>query len=277
MDGTIALVDGGHLAFEDVGEGPAVVFLHPGLWDMRTWDPQIPTFADAGYRVVVTYSPSNTKYRAWLEEMKGRGHSFAAFPVDVVDYDDCAKKCAQIQAECGQIDILVNNAGITRDMTFKKMTKSDWDAVMRTNLDSCFNMTKQVMDGMVDRGWGRVINVSSVNGQKGAFGQTNYSAAKAGIHGFTKALAQEGAAKGITVNAVCPGFTDTPMLGESIRRIADTTKRNEADVRADLAKRNAQARFIQPKEVADVVLWLCSDAAAAVTGQAIAVSGGETW
>src|SRR3989454_5478985 len=147
--------------------------------------------AGAGYRVVVTYSPSNTKYRAWLEEMKGRGHSFSAYPVDVVNYDDCARKCAQIRGECGPIDILVNNAGITRDMTFRKMTKAAWDEVMRTNLDSCFNMTKQVMDGMIERAWGRVINVSSVNGQKGAFGQTNYSAAKAGIHGFTKALALE--------------------------------------------------------------------------------------
>src|SRR4029077_16668813 len=106
--------------------------------------------ADAGYRVVVTYSPSNTKYKAWLEEMKGRGYKFAAFPVDVADFDSCAKQCGAIVAEGGQIDILVNNAGITRDMTFKKMTKGDWDAVMRTNLDSCFNMTKQVMDGMVE-------------------------------------------------------------------------------------------------------------------------------
>src|SRR5213596_215786 len=111
--------------------------------------------AGAGYRVVVTYSPSNTKYRAWLEEMKGRGHSFSAYPVDVVNYDDCARKCAQIQGECGPIDILVNNAGITRDMTFRKMTKAAWDEVMRTNLDSCFNMTKQVMDGMVERAWPR--------------------------------------------------------------------------------------------------------------------------
>ncbi|HYD08433.1 MAG TPA: SDR family NAD(P)-dependent oxidoreductase, partial [Reyranella sp.] len=105
--------------------------------------------ADAGYRVVVTYSPSNTKYKAWLEEMKGRGYAFSAYPVDVVDFDDCAGKVAAIEKDCGPIDILVNNAGITRDMTFKKMTKADWDAVMRTNLDSCFNMTKQVMDGMV--------------------------------------------------------------------------------------------------------------------------------
>ena len=107
--------------------------------------------ADAGYRVVVTYSPSNTKYKAWLEEMKGRGYTFSAYPVDVVDFDDCARACQRIGGEAGQIDILVNNAGITRDMTFKKMTKADWDAVMRTNLDSCFNMTKQVMDGMVER------------------------------------------------------------------------------------------------------------------------------
>ena len=135
--------------------------------------------ADAGYKVVVTYSPSNTKYKSWLDEMKSQGYAFGAYPVDVANFDDCAAKAAQIAREAGPIDILVNNAGITRDMTFKKMTKSDWDVVMRTNLDSCFNMTKQVMDGMVERGWGRVINVASVNGQKGAFGQTNYSAAKA--------------------------------------------------------------------------------------------------
>ena len=117
-----------------------------------------------------------------------------------------------IEAENGPIDVLVNNAGITRDMTFKKMAKADWDAVIRTNLDSVFNMTKQVMDGMVDRGWGRIINVSSVNGQKGAFGQTNYSAAKAGMHGFTKALALEVAKKGVTVNTISPGYIGTKMV-----------------------------------------------------------------
>ena len=116
----------------------------------------------------------------------------------------------------------MNNAGITRDMTFKKMTKADWDAVMRTNLDSCFNMTKQVMDGMVDRGWGRVINVSSVNGQKGAFGQTNYSAAKAGIHGFTKALALEVARKGVTVNTISPGYIGTKMVTAIPKEILDS-------------------------------------------------------
>src|SRR5258705_2694732 len=141
--------------------------------------------ADAGYRVVVTYSPSNTKYKSWLEDLKKRGYNFAAFPVDVVDFDSCVKQCSAIANECGPIDILVNNAGITRDMTFKRMTKADWDAVMNTNLDSCFNMTKQGMDGMVDRNCARVINVSPGNGQKGAFAQTNYSAANAGIHDVT--------------------------------------------------------------------------------------------
>src|SRR5206468_1248445 len=115
--------------------------------------------ADAGYRVVVTYSQSNTKYKSWLEEMKGRGYSFSAFPVDVVDYDSCAKQCNILQSEIGPIHILVNNAVVTSDMTFKKMTKADWDAVMRTNLDSCLNMTKQAMDRLVKRGWGRVITV----------------------------------------------------------------------------------------------------------------------
>jgi len=113
--------------------------------------------ADAGYKVVVTYSPSNTKWKGWIDEMKGRGYAFGAYPVDVADFEDAANKVTQIQKEIGAVDILVNNAGITRDMTFKKMTKADWDAVMHTNLDSCFNMTKQVMDGMVERGWGRVI------------------------------------------------------------------------------------------------------------------------
>src|SRR5438067_13887145 len=160
--------------------------------------------ADAGYRVVVTYSPSNTKYKSWLDEMKRRDYSFAAFAVDVVSYDDCARACSRIQGEVGPIDILVNNAGITRDMTFKKTTKADWDAVMRTNLDSCFNMTKQVMDGMVDRGWRCVLDAFPVYAHKGAFGQTNYSAAKAGIHGFTKALALEVARKGVTINTISP-------------------------------------------------------------------------
>ncbi|HUQ73747.1 MAG TPA: acetoacetyl-CoA reductase [Burkholderiales bacterium] len=221
--------------------------------------------ADAGYRVVVTYSPSNTKYKSWLEEMKGRGYSFSAFPVDVVDYDSCAKQCSIIQSEVGAIDILVNNAGITRDMTFKKMTKADWDAVMRTNLDSCFNMTKQAMDGMVDRGWGRVINVASVNGQKGAFGQTNYSAAKAGIHGFTKALALEVARKGVTVNTISPGYIGTKMVTAIPKEILDTK----------ILPQIPTGRLGKPDEVAGLIIYLCSDEAAFVTGANISINGGQ--
>ncbi len=144
--------------------------------------------AALGYKVVTTYSPGNTKATEWLSEMKRGGYQFAAYPCDVTDWDSCAKCVGTVAREVGPVDVLVNNAGITRDMTFRKMDKGAWDAVTKTNLDSVFNMTKHVIDGMAERGWGRVINVSSVNGQKGAFGQTNYSAAKAGMHGFTKAL-----------------------------------------------------------------------------------------
>ena len=221
--------------------------------------------ADAGYRVVVSYSPSNTKYKSWLEEMKSRGYSFSAFPIDVVDFESCARQCSIIQAEVGPIDILVNNAGITSDMTFKKMTKADWDAVMRTNLDSCFNMTKQVMDGMVDRVWGRIINVSSVNGQKGAFGQTNYSAAKAGIHGFSKALALEVAKKGVTVNTISPGYIGTKMVTAIPKEILDSKILPQIPI----------GRLGKPDEVAGLIIYLCSEEAAFVTGANISINGGQ--
>jgi acetoacetyl-CoA reductase len=221
--------------------------------------------ADAGYRVVVTYSPSNTKWKSWLEEMKGRGYAFSGYPVDVVDFDDCAAKTEKIVAECGAVDILVNNAGITRDMTFRKMSKADWDAVMRTNLDSCFNMTKQVMDGMLERSWGRVINVSSVNGQKGAFGQTNYSAAKAGIHGFTKALALEVARKGVTINTISPGYIGTKMVTAIPKEILDSKILPQIPV----------GRLGKPDEVAGLIIYLCSEEAAFVTGANISINGGQ--
>ena len=144
--------------------------------------------AALGYQVVTTYSPGNKKADEWLKLMKESGYDFHAYPCDVADYESAQQCVAQIEKEMGPVDVLVNNAGITRDITFKKMGKTDWDAVMATNLDSVFNMTKPVCDGMVERGWGRIINISSVNGQKGAFGQTNYSAAKAGMHGFTLSL-----------------------------------------------------------------------------------------
>ena len=221
--------------------------------------------ADAGYKVVVTYSPSNTKWKGWIDEMKGKGYAFGAYPVDVADFDDAAAKVVQIQKEIGAIDILVNNAGITRDMTFKKMTKADWDAVMHTNLDSCFNMTKQVMDGMVERNWGRVINVSSVNGQKGAFGQTNYSAAKAGIHGFTKALALEVARKGVTINTISPGYIGTKMVTAIPKEILDSK----------ILPQIPLGRLGKPDEVAGLIIYLCSEEAAFVTGANISINGGQ--
>jgi acetoacetyl-CoA reductase len=221
--------------------------------------------ADAGYKVVVTYSPSNSKWKSWIDEMKGRGYSFGAYPVDVANFDDTAAKVTQIQKEMGAVDILVNNAGITRDMTFKKMTKADWDAVMHTNLDSCFNMTKQVMDGMVERGWGRVINVSSVNGQKGAFGQTNYSAAKAGIHGFSKALALEVAKKGVTVNTISPGYIGTKMVTAIPKEILDSK----------ILPQIPLGRLGKPDEVAGLIIYLCSEEAAFVSGANISINGGQ--
>ena len=176
----------------------------------------------AGYRVAVTYSPGNTKHAEWVADMKARGHDILAVPCDVADLESCTKAVAEVREKVGEVDVLVNNAGITRDMTFKKMDKVNWDAVLRTNLDSLFNMSKQVVDGMTERGWGRVINVSSVNGSKGAFGQTNYSAAKSGVHGFTKALALEVAKKNVTVNTISPGYIGTKMVMAIPKEVLDS-------------------------------------------------------
>ena len=218
-----------------------------------------------GIRVVVTHSPSNTKYKEWLHEMESQGHKFTAYPCDVTDYESCQKMVAQVTRDLGPIDILINNAGITRDMTFKKMTKVDWDAVIRTNLDSVFNVTKPIVDGMVERGWGRVINVSSVNGQKGAFGQTNYSAAKAGIHGFTKALALEVARKGVTINTISPGYIGTKMVTAIPKEILDSKILPQIPI----------GRLGKPDEVAGLIIYLCSEEAAFVTGANISINGGQ--
>ena len=218
-----------------------------------------------GFTVVTTYSPGNKKSAEWLAEMKKDGHSFHAVPADVADFESCAKAVKQVEDQIGPIDVLVNNAGITRDMTFKKMGKLDWEAVMGTNLDSVFNMTKAVLDDMVDRGWGRVINVSSVNGQKGAFGQTNYSAAKAGMHGFTKALALEVAKKGVTVNTISPGYIGTKMVMAIPKEVLDSKIIPQIPV----------GRLGKPEEVAGLVAYLCSDEAAFVTGANIAINGGQ--
>ena len=221
--------------------------------------------AALGYKVVTTYSPGNTKHADWLQSMNNMGYGFKAYEADVGDFDSCRACVLKVTEEVGSVDVLVNNAGITRDMTFKKMGKADWDAVIRTNLDSCFNMTKQVMDGMVERKWGRVINVSSVNGQKGAFGQTNYSAAKAGMHGFTKALALEVAKNGVTVNTISPGYIGTKMVTAIPQEILDSKILPQIPV----------ARLGKPEEIAGLVAYLSSDEAAFVTGGNISINGGQ--
>jgi acetoacetyl-CoA reductase len=221
--------------------------------------------AKIGYKVVATYSPGNTQWRDWLAEMKKQGYAFHGAAVDVADYESCRKAVATIQAEVGPIDVLVNNAGITRDTTFRKMEKDAWDQVLRTNLDSVFNMTKPVIEGMAERGWGRIINVSSVNGQKGAFGQTNYSAAKAGMHGFTKALALEYARKGVTVNTISPGYIGTKMVLAIPKEILDSKIIPQIPV----------GRLGRPEEIAGLVAYLCTEEAAFVTGANIAINGGQ--
>jgi acetoacetyl-CoA reductase len=221
--------------------------------------------AALGYKVVTTHSPGNTKAKEWLDNMNKMGYGFQAFPCDVADYDSCVACAAQVVKEVGPIDVLINNAGITRDTTFKKMDRVNWDAVIKTNLDSCFNMTKQVCDPMVERGWGRIINISSVNGQKGAFGQVNYSAAKAGMHGFTKALALEVARKGVTVNTISPGYIGTKMVMAIPQDVLDTK----------IIPQIPMGRLGKPEEVAGLVAYLSSDEAAFVTGANIAINGGQ--
>jgi acetoacetyl-CoA reductase len=221
--------------------------------------------AALGYAVVTTYSPSNTKAREWLQTMRVQGYDFYAYACDVTDWESCQACVRKVATEIGPVDVLVNNAGITRDMTFKRMDKINWDAVIHANLDSCFNMAKQVCDGMVDRGWGRVINISSVNGQKGAFGQTNYSAAKAGMHGFTKALALEVARKGVTVNTISPGYIGTKMVTAIPKEVLDSKIIPQIPI----------GRLGKPEEVAGLVAYLASEEAAFVTGANIAINGGQ--
>jgi acetoacetyl-CoA reductase len=221
--------------------------------------------AALGYTVVTTCSPGNTKAQEWLQAMKQQGFNFHAYACDVTDWESCQACVRKIAAEIGPVDVLVNNAGITRDMTFKKMDKINWDSVMHANLDSCFNMTKQVCDGMVDRSWGRIINISSVNGQKGAFGQTNYSAAKAGMHGFSKALALEVARKGVTVNTISPGYIGTKMVTAIPKDVLDSK----------IIPQIPMGRLGKPEEVAGLVAYLASDEAAFVTGANIAINGGQ--
>jgi acetoacetyl-CoA reductase len=221
--------------------------------------------AESGCTVVATHSPGNRHVEQWISDMKNRGHEMHAAEVDVADFDSCQRAAARIGNEVGGPDILVNNAGITKDATFRKMDKPAWDTVLRTNLDSVFNMTKPLIEGMAERGWGRVINISSVNGQKGAFGQTNYSAAKAGMHGFTKALALEYARKGVTVNTVSPGYIATKMVMAVPKDVLDSK----------IIPQIPLGRLGKPEEIAALIVYLCSEDAGFLTGANIAINGGQ--
>jgi acetoacetyl-CoA reductase len=219
----------------------------------------------AGFRVATSYSPHNKEASSWLEAHRKEGFDFSAYLIDVSDYASCEAAVGKILGDAGRIDVLVNNAGITRDSTLKKMSPQDWQEVRKTNLDSVFNMSKLVLHGMLESQWGRIINISSVNGQKGAFGQANYTAAKAAVHGFTKALALEVANKGITVNTISPGYLRTKMVLKVPREILEQKILPEIPV----------GRLGEPDEVAALVRFLCSDEAAFMTGANIAINGGQ--
>lgn len=220
---------------------------------------------DAGFAVALTYSPSNTTPEAWLAAQRDEGYRFSAYKLDVTDHDACAATVAQVLAELGRVDVLVNNAGITRDRSLRKMTQDDWRAVLSTNLDSVFNMSRAVIEPMIAQRWGRIVNISSVNANAGAFGQANYSAAKAGMHGFTKALALETARHGVTVNTVSPGYLNTKMVSAVPAEIMQTKILPQIPV----------GRLGEPDEVAALVAYLASEAAGFVTGADIAINGGQ--
>ena len=213
-----------------------------------------------GCRVAVTYRGNAAAARAFMDAT-----AIAAYPWDAGDFGACAAGVHQVEMDCAQgVDILVNNAGITRDASLHNMTPAQWRAVIDADLDACFNMSRAVIAGMRDRGWGRIINITSINGQKGQFGQSNYAAAKAGVIGFTKALALESARKGITVNAVAPGYTDTDMLAGIEASVLDAIK---AQIPA--------GRLGRPEEIAHAVSFLVDERCGFVTGATLAVNGGQ--
>ena len=218
--------------------------------------------ADEGYTVVAGCSPSRDP-APWLNQQSEQGYQFHASAIDVTDWDSSVAAFQRVRDQLGEVDILVNNAGITRDRQFSRMSAEEWRDVIDTNLNSLFNVTKQVVDGMAQKGWGRIINIGSVNGQKGQFGQTNYATAKAGMHGFTKALAQELAAKGVTVNTVSPGYIGTDM----VRAIRE-------DVLEKIIATIPVRRLGEPDEIASMVAWLASDQAAFATGADFSLNGG---
>jgi acetoacetyl-CoA reductase len=221
-------------------------------------------FAKDGYKVVAAYHPQFDNKDEWLKEQQAAGfNDFIPVAGDVSDIESCKAMVAEAEAKAGPIDILVNNAGITRDRMFAKMEKDQWDAVIATNLSSLFNMTKQVSAKMAERGWGRIINISSVNGVKGQAGQTNYSAAKAGVIGFSKALAQELATKGVTVNAIAPGYVATKMV-MAIRE----------DVLKSIIDTIPMKRLAKPEEIGGLCSYLASEVAGYMTGATLNINGG---
>jgi acetoacetyl-CoA reductase len=215
---------------------------------------------DAGYRVVANYAANDDAARAFKAET-----GITVKKWDVASFDACSKAIGQIENEIGPVDILVNNAGITRDVMFHKMTLEQWSAVINTNLNSQFNMGRPVIEGMRARGFGRIISISSINAQKGQMGQSNYCAAKAGEIGFTKALAQENAAKGVTVNAICPGYVGTEMVRAVPQEVLEKRILPQIPV----------GRLGEPKEVARCVVFLASEDAGYITGSTLSVNGGQ--
>jgi len=218
------------------------------------------TLKAAGHKVAASYAGNDEAARKFSSET-----GIPVFKWDVGDYDACAAGVAKVEAEVGPVDILVNNAGITKDGFFHKMTKDQWSAVIRTNLDSLFNMTRPVIEGMRGRNWGRIIVISSINGQKGQMGQVNYSASKAGDLGFVKALAQECANKGITVNAICPGYIGTEMVAAIDPEV----------MKAKILPQIPTGRLGTPEEIGKVVAFLASDDGAFFTGSTLSPNGGQ--
>jgi len=216
-----------------------------------------------GHKVVANCLPGYERKNEWLQTMRGEGFDVYAAEGNVEDYESCAEMFYNLRSVVGQVDILVNNAGITRDGVFRRMTPGDWYAVINTNLNSVFNVTRQVIDGMMERGWGRVVNISSVNALKGQFGQTNYSAAKAGMHGFSKALAQEVVKKGVTVNTLSPGYVNTDM----VRAI-------KPEILQNIIASIPMGRLAEPEEIAGLIAYLCSEEAGYITGANISINGG---
>jgi len=214
---------------------------------------------DAGYKVAANYMGNDERAKAFSEKT-----GIAVYKWNVASFEECAAGVAKVVADLGPVDVVVNNAGITRDATMRKMSRSSWDEALDTNLGGCFNMCKAVWDGMLERGFGRVVNIGSINGQAGQYGQVNYAAAKSGIHGFTKALAQEGAAKGITVNAIAPGYIDTDMVAAV-----------PANVLEKIVARIPVGRLGKAEEIARGVLFLVSDDGGFVTGSTLSINGGQ--